>query len=194
VKPGAACPLIMRLLAQIAQGPPADIRVDFPGVMVQTCRRHRSSPKQFQEDDVTLAANKAFVQQFIDEIFNDGNIDALAEYCVPGSFLAGGLAGQLKSMKMFAPDLQFTVDEMVAEGDKVVVRMTQRGTNSGPMVGLPAFGRLEEPVPPTNKPLRATSIYIFTLAGGKLASIAYELDQIGMLRQLGWTINPPEQA
>src|SRR6266700_2603586 len=98
---------------------------------------------------MTIDENKAFVQRFIEEIFNTGNTDAIADFLAPGSLFAGGLAGQIIAIKTAFPDSRFTIDEMVAEGDKVVARMTMRGTNTGPLVGLPAFGRLERPVPPT---------------------------------------------
>ena len=117
---------------------------------------------------MTIEENKALVQRFIEEVFGKGNTDAIAEFTVPGSMLAGG-----------------------AEGNKVAVRMTTQGTNSGPLVGLPAFGRLENPVPPTGKTVMHTGVYIFKLSKGKIVSYSLDMDQIGMLRQLGWTFTPP---
>ena len=140
---------------------------------------------------MTVEDNKLLVQGFIEDVFNAGNTAAIADYCVQGSFLAGGLEGQITHMRAPFPDLHFTIEEMVAEADKVAVRMTVRGTNSGPMVGLPAFGRLDTPVPPTGNSIMHTATYVFTLSDGKIASFAFDLDQIGMLQQLGWTITPP---
>jgi predicted ester cyclase len=59
------------------------------------------------------------------------------------------------------------------------------------LVGLPAFGRFETPVPPTGKSVTASGTYVFTVSDGKIVSFAAELDQIGLLRQLGWTFTPP---
>jgi predicted ester cyclase len=84
-----------------------------------------------------------------------------------------------------------SIDEVFAEGNKIAVRVTTRGTNTGPLVGLPAFGRLETPVPPTGKSVIASGIYLFTVSGGKISSLAAEIDQIGLLQQLGWTFAPP---
>lgn len=140
---------------------------------------------------MTIEQNKALVQRFINEVFNAGNMDAITELCVPGSMFAGGIAGQIKSMKTAFPDNQFTVDEMIAEGSQVAVQVTIRGTNTGPIVGLPAFGRLDTPVPPTGKAVTHTGMYLFTVSSGKIVSYAGELDQIGLLRQLGWTFTPP---
>ncbi len=145
---------------------------------------------------MTLETNKnrAFVQEFIEAVFNTGSTETLTDYFMPGSLLVGGFAGQLMVMRTGFPDLHFTVEEMVAEADKVVVRLTFHATNSGMMLGLPAFGRLEIPVSPTGKPITGTAIYIFTLRDGKIVSMVSELDQIALLQQMGWTIKPPDQA
>jgi len=138
--------------------------------------------------------NKALVQRFIEEVFNAGNVNAIAEFCVPGSLIVGGLTGQITAMKTTFPDNHLTIEEMVAEGNKVVVRASIRGTNIGPMLGLPAFGRLERPVPPTGRAVVNSSIQIFTIKDDKIVSLVTELDQIGLLQQLGWTIAPPAQT
>jgi predicted ester cyclase len=140
---------------------------------------------------MSLEANKALVRRFIDEVMNAGNTAAIADYCIPGSMFAGGIEGQIKVMKMAFPDQHTDVDEMVAEGDKVAVQGTIRGTNTGPMLGFPAFGRLETPVPPTGKTASATAMYLFTISDGRIVSYAFEMDQIGLLRQLGWKFTPP---
>jgi predicted ester cyclase len=140
---------------------------------------------------VTIEANRALVQQFFDKVMNAGNTDAIADFCVAGSMFAGGIEGQVKAMKTAFPDIQFTVDDTLSEGNKVAVRVTTHGTNSGPLIGLPAFGRLETPVPPTGKSVTHSGTYVFTVSDGKIVSYAAELDQIGLLRQLGWTFTPP---
>lgn len=141
---------------------------------------------------MSIEDNKALVRRFIEEVYNQGNTDAIADFGGPGSFLAGGLAGQIMVMKTAFPDNAFTIDEMVAEADKVVVRMTVRGTNTGPLAGLPAFGRLERPAPPTGKSVTTTAMETFTVQDGEAMSVSRALDQIGMIQQLGWTIKPPD--
>jgi len=140
---------------------------------------------------MSIAENKALVERFIEEVFNKGNVNAIADFCVPGSMFAGGVVGQIRSLKTFLPDGQFTIDSLIAEGDKVVAVITQRGTNTGPIVGLPAFGKLETPVPPTGKAVAVSSVSIFTLSGSKIKSYENHIDQISLLQQLGWTIEPP---
>ncbi len=143
---------------------------------------------------MSLEDNKALVRRFIDEVFNAGNTAAIADFCIPGSMFAGGIEGQIKAMKMGFPDNHLTIDDILAEGNKVAIRVTIHGTNTGPLVGLPAFGRLETPVPPTGKSVTGSGMYVFMVADGKIVSFASELDQIGLLRQLGWTFTPPGQT
>ena len=140
---------------------------------------------------MSLEESKSLVRRFIDEVMNAGNTAAITELCVPDSMFATGIAGQVQSLKVAFPDHRFTVEEMLAEGDKVAVRMTVHGTNRGPLLGLPAFGRLEQPVPPTGKSMSSTGIAIYTIRNGRIASLDSELDQIALLRQLGWTFVPP---
>lgn len=143
---------------------------------------------------MTIEDNKALVQRFIDEVMNSGNTAAIAELCQPGSMFARGIEGQMIAMKTAFPDNQFTIEEMLAEGDKVAVRVTIQGTNTGPLVGLPAFGHFETAVPPTGKSFLWSGIFVFRVSNGKIASFVSELDQIGLLRQLGWTFSPPSQT
>jgi predicted ester cyclase len=143
---------------------------------------------------MSLGDNKALVRRFIDEVMNSDNFAAIADLCVPGSLFARGTEHQIRVMKTAFPDNRFAIDDMVAEGEKVAVQVTIKGTNSGPMGGLPAFGRLEVPVPPSGKSVTATGIFIFKISKGKILGYASELDQIGMLRQLGWTFLPPGET
>jgi steroid delta-isomerase-like uncharacterized protein len=57
------------------------------------------------------------------------------------------------------PDLRFTIDDLVAEGDRVTIRWTLRGTNTGPMLGRP----------PTGQPVELAAIVIFRIEDGKIA-------------------------
>ena len=141
---------------------------------------------------MSTESNKSLIRQFIDVVWNQGNAAAIPEFCVPNSMFAEGIEGQLKAMKTAFPELHFTVDEIVAQNDKVVVKVTQRGTNAGPLVGLPGFGRLEAPVPPTGNKISVTGMFMFTVTDGRIVSYAQEFDQVGLLRQLGWTFTPPE--
>jgi steroid delta-isomerase-like uncharacterized protein len=74
------------------------------------------------------------------------------------------------------PDMQFTVQDVVASDDRVAVRWTMEATHRGPLVGIPATGKRVEQ--------RANVIYRFE--DGKIAEGWALVDQVGMLRQLGF--------
>ncbi|MFD2090992.1 ester cyclase [Blastococcus deserti] len=73
------------------------------------------------------------------------------------------------------PDWQETVDDVVAEGDRVVIRVTGRGTHEGPFQGLP----------PTGRHVTATGVGIARMEGGRIAETWAEYDALGLLQQLG---------
>lgn len=73
------------------------------------------------------------------------------------------------------PDLQLTTEDMVAEGDKVAIRNTWRGTHQGAFQGLP----------PTGKHVAFTGTDIFRFVGGKIAEQWADLDALGLMQQLG---------
>jgi steroid delta-isomerase-like uncharacterized protein len=77
------------------------------------------------------------------------------------------------------PDLQATIEDLVAEGDRVAVRQTWRGTHTSDFLRIP----------PTGKQVTFTSIEVYRVAGGKLAEEWVELDMLGLLQQLG--VIPP---
>jgi len=73
------------------------------------------------------------------------------------------------------PDLHFTIEDMVAEGDKVAVRLTGTGTNKGEFRGIP----------PTNKKVTLWEIQIDRVAGGKFVEGWSRYDTLGLMQQLG---------
>ena len=73
------------------------------------------------------------------------------------------------------PDLQFTIEDMVAEGDKVTTRFTEHGTQQGEMMGAPA----------SSKQVTVTGISISRFENGKIVEVWGEFDRLGMLQQLG---------
>lgn len=73
------------------------------------------------------------------------------------------------------PDPQFTVEDLIAEADQVVARWTFRGTHRGPFAGIP----------PTGKQIQMTGITIYRLRDAKIAEARSNIDQLGLLQQLG---------
>lgn len=114
-------------------------------------------------------ANKALIRRVFEEVIPSGDAEAMRELAAPG-FLdhdplpgqpegADGAAYVVRTMHTAHPDLRFCVDDLVAEGDRVVIRWTLRGTRTGPLLGQP----------PTGAPVELAAIAIFRVADGRLA-------------------------
>jgi predicted ester cyclase len=96
----------------------------------------------------------------------------------------GGLAGQIWAVEMIRrafPDLRFTGDVVMSDGQFVTGRWTMTGTNTGP---FDVFG-----LPPTGRPVTMTGQEIFRVRDGRLAEVWHQEDVPGMLGQLG--LEPP---
>jgi steroid delta-isomerase-like uncharacterized protein len=146
---------------------------------------------------VSLEANKDLIRTYVETIFNQRQVDR-AEGLVAPDYIdhaalpgqAPGLEGAKQKWAMYLagiPDLRVTIEELVAEGDKVAVRRSYAGTHQGELLGIPATG----------KQLQLGGISIFRLAGGKIAEHWEQLDRLALMQQLGVVPTPahaPPQA
>ena len=134
---------------------------------------------------MTPEENKARVRQAFNEIMNKGNLSAVDEYLAPdfvGYFsnapAVQGREGFKQFISMwlaaFSP-LSVTVDDALAEGDKVVARVTFRGTHTGPLMNIP----------PTGRQVVTTGLNIFRLVDGKTVEQRAMSDDLGLMQQLG---------
>jgi steroid delta-isomerase-like uncharacterized protein len=142
---------------------------------------------------VSVEENKAVVQREFEDIFSGGgNLDAAEEIYAPNYVghepTFGDIVG-VESAKQFAadyrqafPDLQATIEDQVAEGDKVVTRFTSRGTHQG---------ETEDFGPPTGTRIEVTGITIEQFSEeGKIVEDWTNFDALGLMQQLGLV---PEQ-
>ncbi len=132
------------------------------------------------------AANKALSKRILDEAFNAGNLavmdEILAEGFVnydaalpePGIGIDAAKASVTGYRDAF-PDLKITIEEQIAEGDRVVTRWSARGTHQGDLMGIP----------PTGKQATVTGITIDTIASGRIIETRTNWDTLGLLQQLG---------
>jgi predicted ester cyclase len=138
--------------------------------------------------------NKALVRRFFEAVFEEKRLERTDELFAPDYLDHGGLPGQAPGLDgakqkwaMYLagmPDLHVPIDDLVAEGDKVVVCFTVEGTHGGELLGLP----------PTGRRLRATGISILRLAEGRIAENEEEGDRLGLLQQLGAIPSPAVPA
>jgi predicted ester cyclase len=134
---------------------------------------------------MSTEANKASVRRFYDEVFNKKNMAAIDEFIDPNHVdhaappgTPSGLKGVKQTLTMYLtafPDLHFTVEDIIAERDQVVARLTARGTQQGEFMGIP----------PTGKQATVTAIDISRFAGGKSVEHWLNMDTLGLLQQLG---------
>ena len=129
--------------------------------------------------------NKALFRRLIEEILNKGNLALIDELFspdyvdhnpVPG--IAAGSEGLKQMFAMFRSafsDLRITVEDLIAEDDKVVGRVAARGTHRGELMGIAATG----------KQIDMGEIHIFRVVGGKAAEHWGISDDMGMMQQLG---------
>jgi steroid delta-isomerase-like uncharacterized protein len=127
--------------------------------------------------------NKEIVRAFVERVLNGGQDPE--EYIAPDFvFHFPGITGPLdvegwkESYAPFAaafPDLHTTLEDIVAEGDRVTARLTSRGTHRDAFQGVPATG----------KRIEMSSIAIWRLRAGKIAEHWIILDALGLLQQLG---------
>lgn len=134
--------------------------------------------------------NRALIQRYFADWANHGNVAAADELIAPDVTLINppttlrSLAEYKASMAAFHrgfPDLHFTIEDMVASGDRVVVRWKLRCTQLGEFAGRPSSGR----------PVAITGTSSFRIADGKIREIWVNLDRLSMMQQLGWTLTPP---
>ncbi|MFE9771409.1 ester cyclase [Streptomyces sp. NPDC005931] len=129
--------------------------------------------------------NKIVVRRFFDEVVNTKNLDLADELCTDGyrehdpglsSYdldLAQAKQENGEVMDAFNPRL--TVESMIAEGDLVTCRISYRGRHTGPYQGME----------PTHREFSGTGHATFRFEGGKVAESWWNLDDLGLLRQLG---------
>ena len=133
---------------------------------------------------MSIEENKNIVRRY-QEIYNSNHLESLSEVVaedlltpkiMPG--MPPGLEGGKKvhaTTLIGMPDWQTTIDDLIAEGDRVVARITMTGTHTGDFWGIPATGKRVE----------FTGIYIVRIANGKIVEHWGEEDGVSLLQQLG---------
>lgn len=123
-------------------------------------------------------ANKAVLRRFFDEIVNRGSVEIADELFAP-EFVAGAKQVALMWREAF-PDLVLTVDDMIAEGDRVAATVTITGTHKG-VLRMGSFPDL----PPTGRRATWTGMDLVRIRDGKIVERRSPRDLLRMLQQLG---------
>jgi steroid delta-isomerase-like uncharacterized protein len=147
----------------------------------------RISPKK--GDSQLMQNNSAIVRRFIEETINQDQIDSAAQFAwedvveqVPFPGQGPGLEGLkdvLRGMRAGFPDLHFSIEEQIAEGDKVVTRFEWTGTHRGEFLGVAA----------TRRSVKVWGMVIDRLQSGRIKDTRIIMDTLGLMMQLG--VFPP---
>jgi steroid delta-isomerase-like uncharacterized protein len=128
--------------------------------------------------------HRALVRRFVDEVISRGELDQADQllapdymYHAPAMEVRGpeGIKQVFAMLRGAFPDWSETIEDLVAAGDRVVFRVTGRGTHRSEFMGIP----------PTGQQVVVAGIDIVRLEGGKIAEHWAVFDQLGLLQQLG---------
>ena len=132
-----------------------------------------------------MQSNSKIVHRFIEEVLNQGKIDAAGDFFwkdmveqapFPGQEPGlDGLKNVLRGLRAAFPDMHWTLQEQIAEADKVLSRFEWTGTHQGMFLGVPATGR----------DVAVWGMVIDRLEGGKIKDTRIIMDMLGLMMQLG---------
>lgn len=137
---------------------------------------------------MSTETNKAIVRRYTEKVWNEHRRELFEEFVAENVVHHGIPAGPgLEEMKAgyevalnAIPDIQIALDDVIAEGDKVVTRWMMRGTHQGELMGIPATG----------KQLTQSGVSIFRLANARIVELWFHPDNLGLMQQLGVVPTP----
>ncbi len=138
-----------------------------------------------------IEKNKELIRALAEDVIHRGDLERIPEFFAPNYMphdpsnpgRMGGIEGAVRFISMLhagMSDIRYTIEDLIAEGDKVVYRWLLRGTHTGTFMGIP----------PTGNTIAITGIDIFRITGGKIVESWVNADAFGMLQQLG-ALPPP---
>ena len=131
--------------------------------------------------------NKALVRRYFEEIWDKGNLDLIDELFSTNFVRHGptGTEGEVRGLEGFKglvstyhaglPDFRVTIDEMMAEGDRVVTRWTVRGTHQGELMGNA----------PTGNQITFSGYLFDRISGGKIDEEWVDYDTLHVMQEIG---------
>ena len=130
-------------------------------------------------------ANKAVVRRIVEEIWNGKKHDRIDEFYAADFVNVDPSSPEVKNLEQFKqwvaemnagfPDEKVTIEELVAEGDKVAKQFSVKSTHTGEFMGIP----------PTNKKTNMSGITIYRIVDGKVKECVWSYDTYGFMVQLG---------
>lgn len=160
-------------------------------LLLTSCTMTGSRDSASGTTESAVESNRAIARRFFAEVWSGGS-EAVAEELLAPTYV-GHLAGNpepldragwfafYRAFRQAFPDARFTVEDAIAEGDQVVLRLTMRGTHQGVFNGIPATGRA----------VTVSGVSIERIVEGRIVEGWVTSDALGMLQQLGALPPPP---
>jgi predicted ester cyclase len=132
-------------------------------------------------DTSQTTKNKETIRNLYENILNNGKLDQIGEIIseeyigVRGEKGPVGFAQTVESLRIGFPDIKWTIEDLIAENDKVIVRWSWKGTNKGSFRGFPI----------SNKAVDDNAIAIYQFSGQKVIRAWIQSDRLGFLIQIG---------
>jgi predicted ester cyclase len=128
---------------------------------------------------VSAEENKAFIRRYFEALNRDKSPATLDQWVADEQ-----LKQYIATVEAAFPNYQFAIEDLLAEGDKVAVRVTSELEHRGPLMGFP----------PTGKRATISGIFLYRIAGGKIVESWIQSDRLGLLQQLGLVPGPGRQG
>jgi steroid delta-isomerase-like uncharacterized protein len=134
-----------------------------------------------------LEANKTLVRRWFEEVWNQGREETIDELLAPNGVGYGlgdteatiqgpaGFKPFVRNLRGALPDVHMSIEDSIAEGNKVTVRITVEGTHKGGQLG----------VAPTGRRVRFEGLVVVRIENGQIVEGWNSWDQLGLLRQIG---------
>jgi steroid delta-isomerase-like uncharacterized protein len=133
---------------------------------------------------MSTETNRTITRRYFEELWNRQDLTVAPELLAPGVvghvagadiYGPGALRQRVETLCQVYAEPRFTIEDLIAEGDRVAIRWTFTGRHAGAFMG----------VAPTGREVRVTGVNIFRLAAGQIAEIWLNADDLGELQQLG---------
>jgi steroid delta-isomerase-like uncharacterized protein len=134
---------------------------------------------------IARGENRTLIRRYYEELWNAWNFGVADEIISPEISFRGSLAVTVSGLDGFKnyvrqvcdafPDFHNTIEELIAEGDRVAARLTYRGTHRGPLFGIA----------PTGRAVQYSGVALFQVRAGKIVDGWVLGDTLGLMRQLG---------
>jgi predicted ester cyclase len=123
---------------------------------------------------MSLEQSKSFVSSFLDELYNKGNL-ALADEVIAPPLLRGAIKRAVQTLREIFSDFRLTIEELIAEEDKVTARCIMRGTYKRNLFGMTIV----------NRSIEVDYIGIYRLSNNQIKAFWFLRDELSLVRQLG---------